>query len=345
MYITLNQIKTYFSSALLAVILCLFSQSALADIKCGMVTPGNMQSAIVPSSVSIPTDNLTPDREVWHSELFSMVLTCSGIEPDSTKRSVYVNLDPKGDIARIDPSLKIVVETSHGNQQVAPNNTIYLGTLNCTMTNGVSKCPILNLFLTYTIYIKTTGKNPPDSGNITSSGSYVLFNVGQKNDNSTNGSSAYATLSGLNNIHFTACKPQINVVANNGAAMDFGRIEANNAQAGKTEKQIPFSVQANLTGANLGQDCQGKMMSVSFSSNNFTHGNDTIVPSDNSPLGISISPASAANSFIPLKTNVDLGYVNGSVANNNFIASLRWVSNAASPGGFHTTANVDVTFK
>lgn len=343
MNINLSQIKTHFSSVLLAVILCLFSQGALAGFKCTNTYTNNMQNFIVPSLVKIPTANLAPDSLVWMSQTVALVVTCAGSEPDIFKRGIFINFDPKGDIASIDPSLKVVVAINGNDQQVFQNNAYHTGTQLACQWQGGLQCNSVSFSFNYIIFIKSTGKNPPASGNITSNGTYTLFSIGEKNDNSTDGSNAYVNLSGLNNIKFVSCQPQINVVANNGAAVDFGSVQAHNAQVGKTEKQIPFSVQANLT--NAGQDCQGKAMNVSFSTTNPTSGNDTILPSADSGFGFSVSPANAQNSFIPLNTNVSLGYVNGSVAKNDFVASLRWLNNTPKTGTFRASANVDVTFK
>ncbi|CCG88406.1 fimbrial protein [Erwinia piriflorinigrans] len=342
MYITLRQIKTYFSSVLLAVILCLFSQSALADIQCKAKSSGSVDyyTHLVPT-IRFPTDKLTPGTVIWRSDPLNIALSCFGIPSDVNKRTIFLKFNPESVIGQIDKSIEVDVNYLNADLKVSTQGQFSTGqTLFCS----AGFCGPTAISVNFSIILKATGQTPPADGHINNAGQYALFDIGVENSRSLS-SDYYVYLGGLTNIQFTSCKPQINVVANNGAGVDFGSIQAHNAQAGKTEKQLPFSVQANLTDRNAGQDCQGKMMNVSFSTTNATSGTDMILPGADSGFGISVAPANAPNSFIPLNTNVALGYVNGSVAKNDFIASLRWLNNAPKTGFFRATANVDVTFK
>lgn len=340
MFNPLKKIKICFSTAILAVVLSLFSHCALATVRCTSTGGGDnlTQTVKIDKPVNISTANLAPGTTVWDSGIINVQLRCTAnYEHLNSSVKVWINVNPLHQIEGIDPSLQVVL--------------IYNGTENALFSTYAiatpytiwcsSTCPPIDFNLSFKLLIKTTGKKPPTSGGINDNFPHALFNLALAYDNDAYNFRVY--LSGLNNINFVSCKPQINVVANNGASVDFGPVQSHNAQAGKTEKQVQFSVEANLT--NAGQDCQGKAMNVSFSTTGPTNGGDMILPSNDSGFGFSVSPVNDKNKFIPLNTGVPLGYVNGSVVKNDFVASLRWLNNSPKIGFSSASANVDVTFK
>ncbi|CAO95698.1 fimbrial protein [Erwinia tasmaniensis] len=341
MYITLSKKNAYFSAIILAIILYVFSHSAMAEVEC-FDTQGNSTSHLttkIEKPIEISTADLKPGTIIWQSPEITLQLLCRDYQSNVNQGNIFLNFDPTNMISNIPPSLMIYVKYRGADRPIMPKNALFVSRL---VGCAPLLCPPEPVIVSFSIVIKATGQALPADGNIHSNGEYALFNVGAKNSNSIS-SSYNAYLGGLSNIHFVSCKPQINVVANNGNTLDFGPVQSHNAQAGKTEKQIQFSVVANLT--NAGQDCQGKAMNVSFSTTNPTNGGDMILPSNDSGFGFSVSPANDQNRFIPLNTSVPLGYVNGSVVKNDFVASLRWLNNSPKIGVSSASANVDVTFK
>ncbi len=112
---------------------------------------------------------------------------------------------------------------------------------------------------------------------------------------------------------------------------------------GKIEKQVPFSIRADLTGQ--GQDCEKQTLMANFSTTYPTQDNQVILPEQNSGFGILLSRADSPNTWLSMNTPTELGYVNGSVVESNFLASLKWLSATPKVGKFNASANIDVTFK
>ena len=87
---------------------------------------------------------------------------------------------------------------------------------------------------------------------------------------------------------------------------------------------MPFSIRADLTGQ--GQDCEKQTLMANFSTTYPTQDNQVILPEQNSGFGILLSRADSPNTWLSMNTPTELGYVNGSVVESNFLASLKWLS-------------------
>ncbi|KNC87950.1 fimbrial protein [Trabulsiella odontotermitis] len=285
--------------------------------------------------IVVSTSSLTAGTLLWRSQTFSSTFKCEDTDGYPRGEDAYLYWDPTTLMQSIHKSLEVGVTYHSVDYKPSPSAKTLVGPGTTCRPDGRGGC---------TVYIKATGQQPPQNGQITDNSQYALFQVdGVGGLNNRPNSNFRAYIAGLGNIHFISCNPQITVVANNGTLVNFGKIPARNAVTGKIEKQVPFSVQANLTGA--GQDCQGQTLIASFSTTYPTQDTTTILPTTNSGFGILISPADNPTGWIPLKTPVPLGYVNGSVISTNFLASLKWLSTTPKEGTFNASANIDVTFK
>jgi hypothetical protein len=332
---------------LLGLLTTLFSTSSYA-LTCKRASDDSVNQDIsLTHQINVSTANLTPGTILWRSETYTSTFKCTDTNNYPKGEDAYLWWDPVSQMSSIHNSLEVGVTylgsdikpTKGANVDVGP------GTV-CNKSGNRCKPPALSQTLTvsYAVYIKATGNPPPSGGVITDNGKYAIFQVdGVGGLNSTPNSNFRANISGLGNIKFISCNPQITVSANNGSTVDFGRIPARNAVVGKIEKQVPFSITANLTGA--GQDCQGQTLMASFSTTYPNQDNQVILPTGDSGFGIVLSRADAPTTWLNFNTPTELGYVNGSVVENNFLASLKWLSVKPTIGTFNASANVDVTFK
>lgn len=340
------------SLALLALIGALFSVNSYA-LSCVQTTGDKLsQNIALGQEIRVSSASMTAGSVLWRSPVFTSTFRCSDINGYPKGENAYLYWDPLSQMQSIHPSIEVGV--TYKSIDIKPiqgsRNDLGAGTVcnwQYSRRDGwYCDSPAISQTLTvsYSVYIKATGSPPPSSGRITNTGKYAVFQVdGYYGLNSTPDSNFRAYVSGLGNIRFISCSPQVSVVGNKGSTVNFGTIPQRNATAGKTEVQLPFSVVANVSSE--GQDCQGQTLVASFSTTYPTEGGDMLLPSSDSGFGISISTAQNPTSFIPFNTSTPLGYVNGSVVQNNFMASLRWLNSSPKIGAFNASANVDVTFK
>ncbi|GDX05078.1 fimbrial protein [Buttiauxella sp. A111] len=333
---------------LFSLLAALFSTNSFA-LSCKDAFTGSAKQIIsLDQPINVSTANLQPGQLLWRSQTFSSTFKCEDTDGFPKGENAYLWWDPTKLVQSIHNSLQVgVTFKSVDYNPVAQQNTLVGPGTTCRPNGrGGCKSPAQSqtVKVEYSVYIKATGNAPPQSGQITDNNEYALFQVdGVGGLNSRPDSNFRSYITGLGNIRFISCNPQITVVANNGSTVNFGKIPARNAVVGKIEKQMPFSVEANLTGA--GQDCQGKTLMASFSSTYPTQDTTTILPTSDSGFGIVISKADAPLTWIPMNTPQTLGYINGSVISTNFLASLKWLSTTPKEGTFKASANIDVTFK
>lgn len=330
-------------------LLCaLFSSSSYA-LTCKRASDNSVEQVItLDHPISVSTANLTPNTVLWRSQTFTSTFKCTDTNNYPRGEDAYLWWDPSSQMPSIHHSLEVGV-TFLG-MDIKPSkgakNDIGPGTVCNGPSGGYCRPPAISQTITvsYAIYIKATGNPPPSSGTITDNGKYAVFQVdGELGLNSTPNSNFRAYVAGLGNIRFISCNPKITVSANNGTTVNFGAIPARNAVPGKIEKQVPFSVRADLTGA--GQDCQKQTLVASFSTTYPTQESQLILPEATSGFGILLSRADAPTTWITMNTPTELGYVNGSVVESHFLASLKWLNNTPKVGKFNASANIDVTFK
>jgi hypothetical protein len=331
----------------LLVTLGTFSQSSFA-LSCKQ-NGSIRQDIVLDKAIKVSTANTAPGALLWRSQTFTSTFQCTDTDNMPNGENAFLYWDPQARMSLIHNSIEVgvtykgvdVKPVKNVRQDVGPGTE-------CNRSGGRCRPPAKSLSVTvsYAIYIKATGKAPPAGGKINDSNSYSVFQVdGVGGLNSRPNSNFNAYISGLGNIQFISCNPKITVVANNGSTVNFGTIPRQNAVAGKIEKQVPFSVSANMSDPTTGQDCKGETLQASFSTTYPLQDNSVIMPTSNSGFGILISQAATPNTPIMMNSPVDLGLVNGTIVEKNFLASLKWLNTNPQVGPFTASANIDVTFK
>lgn len=324
-----------------------FSQSSYA-LSCKQ-NGSIRQDIVLDKAIKVSTANTAPGALLWRSQNFTSVFQCSDTDGMPQGENAYLYWDPQARMSQIHNSIEVgvtyqgidVKPTKGARQDVGPGTECRRSGSRC-----LSPARPLTVTVSYAVYIKATGKAPPAGGKINDNNSYSVFQVdGVGGLNSRPNSNFNAYISGLGNIQFISCNPKITVVANNGSTVNFGTIPRQNAVVGKIEKQVPFSVAANMSDPTTGQDCQGETLQASYSSTYPLQDNSVILPTSDSGFGILISQAATPNTPIMMNSPVDLGLVNGTIVEKNFMASLKWLSTNPKVGPFSASANIDVTFK
>ena len=331
----------------LMIMLGLFSQSSHA-LSCK--ENGNIRQDIVLAQlIRVSTANTAAGALLWRSPTFTSTFQCTDDRNKPAGENAYLYWDPKMNLKNIHNSIEVGVNynsidyklVNSARQDVGPGTRCRKQGSRC-----LSPAQSLSITVSYSIYIKATGAPPPAGGTITNTGAYSLFQVdGVGGLNNVADSNFNAYISGLGNIRFISCNPKITVSANNGSAVNFGSIPRQNARVGFIEKQVPFSVTADTSGPESGQDCQGQVLNASFSSTYPVQDTTTILPTSDSGFGILLSQQDTPMTFIPMNTPVEMGLVNGSSVRKNFLASLKWLNTNPKVGPFRASANIDVTFK
>ena len=307
------------------------------------------QDIVLAEQIKVSTANTVPGALLWRSPTFTSTFQCVDDRNHPGGENAYLYWDPKNNLKSIHNSIEIGVNygsidyklVNSARQDIGPGTRCRKRGSTC-----LSPAQSLSLTVSYSIYIKATGAAPPPGGRITNTGAYSLFQVdGVGGLNNVADSNFNAYVSGLGNIRFISCNPKVTVTANNGSAVNFGSIPRQNARVGFIEKQVPFSISADISGPDSGQDCQGQVLNASFSSTYPVQDTTTILPTSNSGFGIVLSQQNTPMSFIPMNTPVELGLVNGTNVRKNFLASLKWLSTTPKVGPFRASASIDITFK
>lgn len=310
---------------------------------------GIRQDIVLAQLIKVSTANTVPGALLWRSPTFTSTFQCVDDRNKPDGENAYLYWDPKNNLKSIHNSIEIGVNYNSIDFKLVKGARQDIGPgTRCRKQGSRCLAPAQSLSMTvsYSIYIKATGAPPPAGGKITNTGSYSLFQVdGVGGLNNVADSNFNAYISGLGNIRFISCNPRVTVTANNGSAVNFGSIPRQNAKVGMIEKQVPFSVYADTSSPESGQDCQGQVLNASFSSTYPVQDTTTILPTSNSGFGILLSQQETPMTFIPMNTPVEMGLVNGTRVTKNFFASLKWLSTSPKVGPFRASANIDVTFK
>lgn len=309
-------------------------------------------------AIKVSPAQVRAGAEIWRSATISRNFVCSGrpatLNADTLKGFFF--LDPIQSVARLDPSLEVGITLRGRNTGILYGSRIDLGAvLSCTpfCEPGSSMSPSFNryypipLTVSFQVYVKLTGAAPPGNGKIANPGNLTVLRMATGNDKfgSLPASNFATTLSGLDAVSFMSCQPTITVTGNSGATVGFGSISQKNAVVNKIEKQVPFTINVNMSGADNGQTCPGATMQAKFSTTHAVRDQTTILPSSDSGYGIVLARTAAPTVPIVMNRILDLGVVNGTVVQNRFIAGLKWLSATPKIGPFTASANVDITFK
>lgn len=269
--------------------------------------------------------------------------------------SGFFFMDPLITVAGLDPSLEVGVTYKGRNTKASYGSRINIGqAVNCTpfcdpgnSMAGLNRYYALPVTVDFQVYVKLTGIAPPASGKITNANTMTVLKLAGGDDKfgSLPASNFSTTLTGLDKISFLSCQPTITVTGNSGATVNFGSVSSKDFVAGKIGKQVPFSVNVNMSGADNGQACTGSTMQATFSTTHTIRNQTTIMPATNSRFGIVVSRAATPLEPIVINRVVDLAVVNGTVVQNRFLAGIQWLTASPLIGPFSASATVDITFK
>lgn len=345
---------------LAALVLLLALPNSAWALSCkNAVTESINQVISLQDEITISKGDAVRGRLLWRSEEFTVNFRCVDAQGAPQGEDAYFYWDPDMTVARIHPSIEIGVTIKNVDHRINGGNPrLFVGQgtsppanrQNCRMywNNARAKqCATSRmLFVTFSIYIKATGSPPPPSGHIDNNGVNDLFQVdGEGGLNTTPNSNFRAAVSGLGRIKFVACNPTISVIGNGGSAVDFGRIPVADINLGKTQAQVPFQIQVDMSHPTAGNQCSARTLVASFSTLSTVNDGAIIVPTLNGGYGIGISQADAPGHLISLKKSLPLGVANNTLLHYDFLASLIWIGESAKLGPFSATVTVDVTFR
>lgn len=351
MTFTLNKI---FSLVLLLLAVC-WSQAGFS-MTCTTALGANTE-ALAMGPVKVSPAQVSRGAEIWRSATITRQFMCY-----DTPRTLNIDtlsgfffMDPLITVAGLDPSLEIGVIYKGRDIKASYGSRVNIGqAVNCTpfcdpgnSLAGLNRYYALPVTVEFQVYVKLTGGTPPANGKIGNAGTFTVLKLAGGDDKfgSLPASNFATTLSGLNGVSFMSCQPTITVTGNSGSAINFGSVSSKDFVAGKIGKQIPFSVNVNMSGADNGQACPGSMMQAKFSTTHTVRNQTTIMPATNSRFGIVVSKAATPSIPIVIDQVVDLGLVNGTVVQNRFMAGIQWLTASPLIGPFSASATVDVTFK
>lgn len=310
--------------------------------------------AIPPTKVSLA--QVKAGAEIYRSAKITRQFMCY-----DTPRTLNIDtlsgfffMDPLITVAGLPPSLEVGVIYKNRYNKASYGSRINIGqAVNCTpfcdpgnSLAGLNRYYALPVTVEFQVYVKTTGSAPPSDGKV-NAGTVTVLKLGGGDDKfgSLPAANFSTTLSGLNGVSFISCQPTISVTGNSGATVNFGSVSSKDFVAGKIGKQVPFSVNVNMSGADNGQACPGATMQATFSTTHTVRNQTTIMPATNSRFGIVVSKAATPLEPIAMNKVVDLALVNGTLVQNRFMAGIQWLTASPLIGPFSASATVDITFK
>jgi len=345
---------------LLFLLPCLAASPAASALSCKEAATESIKQVItLPGTISISSGDAVRGRLLWRSEQYTTTFRCVDAQGEPGGEDAFLYWDPTRAMAQLHPSLELGVTVNSVDNRVSGGQPrLWIGPAtappaikaNCKQywnkSNAAYCATSLVVSVSFSAYIRATGSPPPASGQITNTGVYDLFQVDGVNGlNTTPNSNFRAAISGLGNIRFISCNPEIRVVANAGNVIDFGRVPSSEARMGVIQKTVPFQIEVDLTHPTAGNQCDGRMLTASLSTLNPLADNATILPTHTSGFGILVSRASTPTSYIPMNTNHPLGLINGNLMRYEFLASLKWLTSKPTLGGFNAAATINVTFR
>lgn len=312
------------------------------------------QTETISNQILVPSGLTTPGTTLWRSQSYTTTFTCFDTDAQPNGENAFLYWDPQRKVSSIHPSIELGVTingidyplTSGTSLNLAPGTAPPATTQNCTDvgSNARSCATPKSLSVQYAIYVKATGSPPPTNGQIPNPGQVSLFQVdGRGGLNSRPNSNFNLYISGLNNIRFIECNPQVTITSTNGNTVDFGRVVAQTSTVNQIISRKSFNIKADLSRSDTGGVCNGKVLVASFSATNSQNSN-TILPANRTDLGIQLFQK-GGTSPLQFRTPYDLSTINGGIASNDFDAGVIQLSPSPAVGRFNATAIVEVTFK
>ncbi|MDV0787617.1 fimbrial protein [Citrobacter amalonaticus] len=307
---------------------------------------GSILQSFPVGSVSFPRSAFTKGTLLWRSSTYTATFTCWDTNNFPRGEDAFIYWNPQGDLAKVDPSFNVGVtingvdydNINTGRGVKGPN----LGP--GTRYNGTRKATPLTVSVSFSIYIKATGRMPPST--FVDVGRMRIFQVdGVLGLNGSPNSNYNAQLTNFNNIKVIECAPTVNITGTSANTIDFGTVMKEISAAGKIAKTVPFTVSADVHGGG----CKGQQLVVSFSSSNTSSSDRSmIIPPTNPGVGIYITPNDSSERINLGQTYIFSNSIldgNATTVTKNYKAYLQWLTNTPEVGRFSATTVVSITFK
>ena len=285
---------------------------------------------------------LPKDTILWRSPNYSVNISCWANQFWNAEEEIYFYLSPKDPgLSMIGPDLEVGLNLDGKDIRCTQVDRCRIKlpykTLPCR-SNAPGGCPHLktNFTLHYNFFIsKRSLPGTSKEGPIAGHDSYVIFQLdgigGPIADNFR------MVLNGLNQLRYVACSSTLSISPK---TLDFGLLQALQAATNQTIKEKPFQITASKN-CNSAYGLGALLRPVNSSS---TVG-DTLVPGDNKSVGITVL-RQEDRSIVPFNKEFQLvEHSKDQVVVKNFLAQLKWMTNAPTLGRFNATAAIDIYYK
>ncbi|MDY1248306.1 fimbrial protein [Pseudomonas aeruginosa] len=293
------------------------------------------------TTVAVPIV-LPKDTILWRSPNYSVNISCWANQFWNAEEEIYFYLSPKDPgLSMIGPDLEVGLNLDGKDIRCTQADRCRIKlpykTLPCR-SNAPGGCPHLktNFTLHYNFFIsKRSLPGTSKEGPIAGHDSYVIFQLdgigGPIADNFR------MVLNGLNQLRYVACSSTLSISPK---TLDFGLLQALQAATNQTIKEKPFQITASKN-CNSAYGLGALLRPVNSSS---TVG-DTLVPGDNKSVGITVL-RQEDRSIVPFNKEFQLvEHSKDQVVVKNFLAQLKWMTNAPTLGRFNATAAIDIYYK
>ncbi|KXE02189.1 fimbrial protein [Pseudomonas aeruginosa] len=293
------------------------------------------------TTVAVPIV-LPKDTILWRSPNYSVNISCWANQFWNAEEEIYFYLSPKDPgLSMIGPDLEVGLNLDGKDIRCTQVDRCRIKlpykTLPCR-SNAPGGCPHLktNFTLHYNFFIsKRSLPGTSKEGPIAGHDSYVIFQLdgigGPIADNFR------MVLNGLNQLRHVACSSTLSISPK---TLDFGLLQALQAATNQTIKEKPFQITASKN-CNSAYGLGALLRPVNSSS---TVG-DTLVPGDNKSVGITVL-RQEDRSIVPFNKEFQLvEHSKDQVVVKNFLAQLKWMTNAPTLGRFNATAAIDIYYK
>lgn len=311
---------------------------------------GNIAENFPIGSVSFAKSDFTSGRVLWRSSTYTATFTCWDLQNHPQGEDAWLYWNPQGDLSKINSSLSVGV-TINGKDYDSINSAVAAKAIDVgrgTVADSYyyayyRRARPLTISFTFSIYLKATGVAPPTT--YTDIGNARIFQVdGELGINSTPNSNYVANLTNFNNIKVIQCTPTVTISP---STINFNSIMRETSAVGKIAKTIPFTVTANVSGGG----CVGQQLVASFSSNDVSTSDSTLLIPSNKP-GVGVYLTTSADTGTPIVFGQTYNFTSAAITSSSvttipvgYIAYLKWLTNSPTVGTFSTTATVNITFK
>lgn len=287
------------------------------------------------TALAVPAD--APDGTlIWESAPHSVPVICADDYETGIKEDVYFYVNP----AKANIGQGIRVGIRYNSQTITQNSgavaTGYNSLYGCTWANctGWDKA---RFTLTFTVFVEKHGETPSD-GQASTLNEYRVFQLDGKGGlNLKPNSNLNYVITGMNNIRFVPCSPELTVSP---SVVNFGRALTSSAQVGQVARSANFSLDLVRT-CDTPYAVSARFTPVSGSASVM---DKLLVPASNSSVGIALTQL-ANNQSVPFNSWFKLADLTiPGLIRNEFRADLMWRS-APIAGPFEATALIDLYYQ